>query len=146
MAISHIGLPVERIKQLELIAKAKGTTIPNLIGDYIRTEIAAGTIPADIPGIEVVKAPDSITIRAQGVSVVIPMGEGQTVADLLRTASEVSDPARKKRWLEGAAALSGVRVKRAGNGIKVISNTTGNEFPLSLSVATDVADQIERLG
>lgn len=144
MSVSHIRLPVERIEQLRLIAEAGASSIPDVIGDFIRSEIERGTIPATIPGIEMTKQPDSITITSKGVSVDIPLGEGPTVADLLRGAGDIADADRKRRWIEGAAALAGVKVKRAGNGLKLVSSITEKEFTLSLSLAVDLADQIER--
>lgn len=142
---THISLPNERVEQLRMIAKAKNTTIPEVIAGFVRSEIEAGTIPAEIPGIDVTNTGPAITIRARGFEAEIPADQGPTLGDLLRGAGNVtSDPERKKRWIEGLAALSGIRVKRAGNGLKLISPITGQEIPLNLDVAADLGDQIER--
>ena len=42
------------------------------------------------------------------------------------------------------AALSGIKVKRTGNGVKLVSPFTGKEYPLAFGVANDLAGQIER--
>lgn len=140
---THISLPNERVEQLRMIAKAKNTTIPEVIAGFVRAEIAAGTIPAAVPGIDIAKAGEVITIKAHGFEAEFPASEGPTLADLLKgSATATADPDRKKRWLEGLAALSGVKVKRAGNGVKLVSSRTGKEFPLNLDVAADLADQI----
>lgn len=142
---THISLPNERVEQLRMIAKVKNTTIPEVIAGFVRAEIERGTIPATIPGIEVASDGPSITIKANGFEATVPMGEGPTLADLLKgSATATADPERKKRWLEGLAALSGVKVKRAGNGVKLVSPFTGKEYPLNLDVAADLADQIDR--
>ncbi|MBL4917444.1 hypothetical protein [Szabonella alba] len=142
---NHIRLPAERIEQLRRIAQAKEKTITEVIADYVRSEIAAGTIPASVPGFDVASEGASITIRANGFEASVPMGEGPTVADLLKEAGSANaDPERKKRWIEGAAAMSGMTVKRAGNGLKLVSPITGREFPLNLDIAADLAEQIER--
>lgn len=140
-----LKLPDERGAQLRQIAAAKNTTIPDLIAGFVRAEIEAGTIPADLPGIDVAKEGESITIKAKGFEATIPANEGPTLADLMRTSGNApSDPERKLRWIEGLAALSGIRVKRAGNGVKLVSPSTGEEYPLALHVASDLADQIDR--
>ncbi len=142
---THISLPNERVEQLRMIAKAKNTTIPEVIAGFVRAEIEKGTIPAAVPGIDVASDGPTITIKAKGFEATLPMNEGPTLADLLKgSAMSTSDPERKKRWLEGLAALSGVKLKRAGNGVKLVSPLTGREFPLNLDVAADLADQIDR--
>lgn len=40
---NHIRLPGERVEQLRMIAKVKNKTISEVVGDYIRSEIEAGT-------------------------------------------------------------------------------------------------------
>lgn len=140
---THISLPNERVEQLRMIAKAKNITIPEVIAGYVRAEIEAGTIPAEIPGIDVTSTGPAIVIKAGDFTAEIPTAEGPTLADLLRDAGNVkADPERKKRWLEGLAALSGIKVKRAGNGLKVVSPLTGREFALNLDVAADLGNQI----
>mgnify|MGYP001228340217 CR=1 FL=1 len=142
---THISLPNERVEQLRMIAKAKNTTIPEVIAGFVRAEIEKGTIPATIPGIDVSADGPTITIRANGFEASVPMNEGPTLADLLKgSATSTADPDRKRRWIEGLAALSGVKVKRAGNGVKLVSPITGKEFPLNLDVAADLAGQIDR--
>lgn len=142
---THISLPNERVEQLRMIAKVKNTTIPEVIAGFVRAEIEKGTIPATVPGIDVSTDGPAITIKANGFEATVPMGEGPTLADVLKgSASATADPERKKRWLEGLAALSGVKVKRAGNGVKLVSPLTGREFALNLDVAADLADQIDR--
>ncbi|SFI84018.1 hypothetical protein [Celeribacter neptunius] len=142
---NHIRLPGERVEQLRMIAEAKNKTISEVIGDYVRSEIEAGTIPADIPGVDVAKSEDGIKIVAGDMEALIPMGEGPTVAEVLASAGSFTakDIERKKRWIEGAAALSGIEVKRAGNGLKLVSPITKKEYPLNLDVATDLANVIE---
>lgn len=140
-----LKLPEQRGEQLRQIAAAKNTTIPDLIAGYIRAEITAGTIPAAVPGIDVAADGAAITIRAQAFEASVPMNEGPTLAGLLKEAGGIAtDPARKQRWMEGLAALSGVKVRRMGAGVKLVSPFTGQEYPLASGVAADLADQIER--
>lgn len=139
-----LQLPDERGEQLRQIAAAKNTTIPELIGALVRAEIEAGTIPATVPGIDVATTGPEITIRAaNGFEATIPTSEGPTLADLLKQ-SGPADLERKKRWIEGMAKLTGVKVKRMGAGMKLVSPITGKEYPLAFGVAADLGEQIER--
>lgn len=141
---SHIRLPDERVSQLRAIAEAKAKTIPEVIGDYIRSEIEAGTITGEIPGVDVAATEDGIRIVAGEIDVLIPMGHGPSVAEVLASAGSLTGAtgAAKKEWLMGAAALSGIEIKRAGNGLKLVSPITKNEYSLSIDVASDLADVI----
>lgn len=142
---THISLPNERVEQLRMIAKAKNTTIPEVVAAFVRAEIEKGTIPAAIPGIDIDTDGPTIMIKAKGFEVSVPMGEGPALSELLKaSATATADPERKLLWIEGMAALSGVKMKRAGNGLKLISPLTGREFPLNLDIAADLADQIDR--
>lgn len=140
-----LKLPDERGEQLRQIAAAKNTTIPELIAGLVRSEVASGTIPNTIPGIDVAKDAANITIKAHGFEATIPANEGPTLADLLKgSATSNADPERKLRWIEGLAALSGIKVKRTGQGVKLVSPFTGEEYSLALNVAADLADQISK--
>lgn len=140
---NHIRLPSERIEQLRQIAEAKNTTIAEVIAGFVRSEVAKGTISGALPGIIVAAEGPAITIRANGFEASVPKVEGLALADLLK-ASGSADPERKARWAEGLAKLSGMKVKRAGNGLKLVSPNTGQEFALNLDVAADLGDQITR--
>ncbi|MBW7056983.1 hypothetical protein KY389_09790 [Paracoccus bogoriensis] len=140
----NLKLPVERGKQLQMIAEAEGKTVVDVITDHIRAKVAAGVIPEAIPGIDVAKDGPAISIKAPGFEASVPLNEGPTLADLLKdAASATDDPERKARWIEGLAALSGVKVKRMGAGVKLVSPLTGKEYPLASGVAADLADQIK---
>ncbi|WP_031327899.1 hypothetical protein ACTTAF_12135 [Rhodobacter capsulatus] len=141
-----LRLPDERGAQLRQIAEKKNTTVSELITDYIRSEIEAGTIPSNIPGINVAKAGESIAISAPGFEASVPLQEGQTLADLLRKSAALSpsDFERKKQWFDGLAGLSGVTLKRMGAGVRIVSPVTGAEYPLASGVAEDLATEIER--
>lgn len=144
---THISLPNERVEQLRMIARVKGQTIPALIADFVRSEIENGTIPDAIPGIDVAQVNTEIVVKSNtGFAAAVPLDQGPILADLLRESGNLSasDPDRKERWLQGLAALSGIQVKRAGNGVKIISPITGEAYPLNLDIAVDLANQIEK--
>jgi hypothetical protein len=144
--LTHISLPAERAQQLRMIAKAKGQSVTEVVAELVRGEIAKGTITADVPGFDVENTGPEITIRTKdGFEASVPTNQGPTLADLMRDSSLVPhDPERKQRWIEGIAALTGVKLRRVGNGLKIVSPVTGLEQSLNIDVAQDLAGQIER--
>ena len=69
------------------------------------------------------------------------------LTDALREAGARLTPAdveRKQKLIESLAALSGIKVKRMAQGVKLVSPLTGKEYPLAFGVAADLADQIDR--
>ena len=145
MTTNLIRVPEEHADQLRQIAAAEGKTIVEALSGMIRAKVAEGVIPAAVPGIDVAAEGATITIKtARGFEASVPMSEGPTLADLMKNPGAASDPERKKRWIEGLAALSGIKVKRSGNGLTLVNPITGREHALALTVAADLADQIER--
>lgn len=141
-----LKLPDERGEQLRLIAAAKGITIPQVIENWIQREIDMGTIAADLPGVDVTSTGPLIKIEADNFAVEVPVAQGPTLADVLRGAADLdpADKERKRRWLEGLAAVSGVKVQKMAAGVRLVSPITGKTYPLASSVAADLADQIDR--
>ncbi|GHC17413.1 hypothetical protein GCM10007291_15230 [Gemmobacter nanjingensis] len=145
MTTNLIRIPEEHADQLLQIAAAEGKTIVEALSGMIRAKVAEGVIPAAVPGINVAKTGDVITIKtARGFEAAVPVNQGPTLADLLKNPGAASDPERKKRWIEGLAAMSGIKVKRSGNSLTLINPMTGREYALALTVAAAVADQIEQ--
>lgn len=144
---THISLPNERVEQLRMIAAAKNQTIPQVIADFVRAEIAKGTIPDALPGIDVEVAGPRIVIKSGDFEASVPTDEGLTFADLLKQSGGLMgfDEDRRRRWIEGLAVLSGAKLKRAGNGLKIVSPITGRELPLNLDIAADLGDQIAKV-
>jgi|GEM_PF-1838831 len=143
----NMKLPDERGEQLRQIAAAKGIPMVQVVEDAIRREIAEGTIPADLPGISVTKTATTVRIEMPDFESEVPAIEAARLADSLREAGSdltADDVERKKRWLEGLAALSGIKLERMAHGVRLISPVTGRKYSLGFGVAADLADQIER--
>ena len=143
----NLKLPDERGKQLQMIAEAEGKSVVDVITDHIRAKVAAGVIPADLPYVDVTKNDTGLTVVLPGFEGAVPAGEVRALADALRGAGAKLTPAdveRKQMLIEGLAALSGIKVKRMAQGVKLVSPFTGKEYPLAFGVAADLADQIER--
>lgn len=143
----NLKLPVERGKQLQMIAEAEGKSVVDVITDHIRAKVAAKVIPADLPYMDVTKTDTGLNVAMPGFEGDVPADEVSALANALRTASAKLTPAdveRKRKLIEGLAALSGIKVKGMAKGVKLVSPITGREYPLAFGVAADLADQIER--
>jgi hypothetical protein len=143
----NLKLPDERGAQLQMIAEAEGKSVVDVITDHIRAKVAAGVIPADLPHVAISKSKSGLMITMPGFEGDVSTGEVSSLADALRDVGGKFTPAdveRKKKLIEGLAALSGIKVKRMAKGVKLVSPTTGKEYPLAFGVAADLADQIER--
>lgn len=143
----NLKLPDERGKQLQMIAEAEGKSVVDVITDHIRAKVAAGVISADLPYVDVTKTDAGVNVAMPGFEGAVPAGEIHALADALRDAGAKLTPVdveRKQMLIEGLAALSGIRVKRMAQGVKLVSPFTGKEYPLAFGVAADLADQIER--
>jgi hypothetical protein len=143
----NLKLPVERGEQLRMIAEAEGKSVVDVITDHIRSKVAAGVIPADLPNVDLQKTPAEITVVLPGFKGSVPLAEVAALVNGLRGAGAKLTPAdveRKKHLIEGLAALTGIKVSRMAQGVKLVSSVTGAEYPLAFGVARDLADQIER--
>ncbi|WP_439559894.1 hypothetical protein [Roseinatronobacter sp.] len=143
----NLKLPDERGKQLQMIAEAEGKSVVDVITDHIRSKVDAGVIPADLPYTAVTKTMNSVIVEFPGFEGEVPFQEVSALVFALRGAGEKFSPAdveRKQKLMEALSSLSGVKVKRMAQGVKLVSPNTGEEYPIAFGVASDLASQIER--
>ena len=140
-----LKLPDERGAQLRLISEAEGKSVTGLIGEYIRSKVAAGVIPADLPNVVAKRTLAGLDLTLRGFAGSVPTNEISAFMAALRGATKLmSEGMVRKQWpIEGIASLSGIKVKRMAQGVKLISPLSGQEYPLASGVAADLADQIE---
>lgn len=144
----NLKLPDERGKQLQLIAKVEGRSVVDVITDQIRAKVSAGVIPADLPGVDVIKTDTGLNVTMPDFEADIPADEVPALVGDLRAARAKLLPAivgRRGKSMEGMAVSSGIEVKGMAQGVRLISPMSGKEYPLAFSVAADLADQIERV-
>lgn len=139
-----VRLDPRRIEQLKALASTLGTTNAGAIGEMIREKIAAGAIPADIPGITVHPVDDGVSIKIDDAE---PFTYSREVArQIADTLDSVADG--------GAGVVSidhNYSVVRQGTGIKVSLPVSGaNALPFKLApafpadLARDFADLIRQ--
>ncbi|WP_108260499.1 hypothetical protein [Mangrovicoccus ximenensis] len=129
----RIALPVPYVKQIRAIAAAENQTITGVIGDLIRSKIADGVIPAELPGFDVEASESEIKIvTADGFEVALDSKEGRDLANALRQRNTVK------------LRVPSIHLERANSGLRLVSPVTGQKHPVSPSVASDLGDFIAR--
>lgn len=133
-----LNLPAERVEQLRAIAAARRLpTVTAAIGYLIRKEIAAGTIPADLPGISIKKNAKGVAIGFDDRTPTI-----YAKADAAKLARTIRDVA-----LGEAAGLADITgnwiVVGRGTGVKVHVPAGSDARTFSRDLALDLADLIE---
>lgn len=129
-----IKLPSERVEQLRLLSAALNKPIVDLLGDFIRAEIAKGHLADAVPG---------FAIGREEAAVAVQVGEGAPARLSLESARDFA--ASIEHAVAGSKAGmidldADWSVSRAGSGIR-IGIPTGE----SKIVARDVARDISRL-
>lgn len=142
----NLKLPDERGKQLQMIAEKEGKSVVDVITDHIRSKIAEGVIPADLPTATISKTEDGVQMVLPGFKAVVSSQDVLKLAEALRGGSKffMTDAASKERLINSLRSLTGVQIKGMAQGVKLVSSVDGAVYPLSTSVAEDLADQIER--
>ncbi|WP_444665744.1 hypothetical protein [Cereibacter changlensis] len=142
-----LKLPNERGEQLRQIADAENKTVVDLITDFIRQKIAEGVIPADLPNVELETTEAGMNVALPGFAGSLPAVEIPSFTAALRSMALKMPPGSegsKQRLADFSSAFTGVKLKRMGAGVRLVSPITGKEYSLASSVAADLADQIER--
>lgn len=142
----NLKLPDERGKQLQMIAEKEGKSVVDVITDHIRSKIAEGVIPADLPTATISKTEDGVHMTLPGFEASILLQEVSKFNEALRGGSKFfnTDAASKERLINSLRSLTGVQIKGMAQGVKLVSSVDGAVYPLATSVAEDLADQIER--
>lgn len=128
-----IMIPTERHNQLAAIGKAFNLSMGETIARFVRSEIAAGTIPADLPGIEIERFADQVCITVDQNE---PTTFTKACAVELANAIERAANGRPINLVDLDSDFS---VERRGNGVKVTVPVVGEARAFSRDVATDLA-------
>jgi hypothetical protein len=139
-------IPALRGNQLRQIADAKGDTVAGILESYIRSEIAAGTIPDKTPGFDLIRFDGFLIISTPGFATppLIP-SHALEIARALDLAADRDDVGGKSLKLAsdgwvfhiargGAAGIAFALLDLAGNIQGTVTITAG--------IAKDIARQI----
>lgn len=128
-----IMIPTERHHQLAAIGSALNLSMAETVARLVRSEIAAGTIPADLPGIKVERVADAVRVTIDdNTETTYSKGGAVELADAIERASS----GKPMNVLDLDADFA---VERRGNGVKVSVPFTGTARAFSRDVAADLA-------
>ena len=130
----HFAVPLEMGTRLRQIAAKKNcASIFDLLSEYVQGEIENGTIPRDIPGIEVSADGETVKISANQFALAVQRQLAGVMADRLREIATTG----------GTATVGEARLKRTGSyGLKIERTDNGTFLGLSDSTAKELADLI----
>lgn len=131
-----VRLPRERVDQLRALSKALDIPISDVIGRMIRREIADGTIPSDIPGVQVALVGEMLSVQLEGgMAVSMTTDSAMGLADTL---ARVAKPGRREIVLDLDAG--GVEIEHIGTAVRL--KVGGTQKAFSRDVTRDIADLI----
>ena len=137
MSSPAIKLSRERHAQIKAIAAALGLSISEVIARFINDEIAAGTIPPGIDGVNVHHKSNAVLMGFDDQPPVKLSKEGAD--DLAATLREFAD--EKKPAQKIANMQHDYLIERKGNGVKLTVPLAGSVTKSwSRDLARDVAD------
>lgn len=132
-----LRLSPRRLEQLHAIAGALNLSVTEAVAHMIRKEVAAGTIPAGVPGFNVSKGTDSVAIQ---------IDDGPAATYTVEGARALA--ATIRGTVDGEASVFSVKhgysFIRLGRGFKLTAPMPGPEVSMTGDLAIDLADQIEK--
>ena len=134
-----LKLPHRRLEQLKAISAALGVTTVDVISHMIRKEVAAGTIPANLPGIVVEREIGGVAIQIdEAPRRVMSADVARAFAGVIRGVAD--------RTAGGEINMDhNYMVVRRGTGIKIAVPMTAGETSFTNDMARDLADMIEKV-
>lgn len=134
-----LRLPPRRLAQLKTLSAVLNLSLADTIGHMLRKEIAAGVIPAIIPGIIVQRAGDKVSVAIDDHPATLYSLE--SAREFAETIRAVVDGTASPDTIKVGAWF---RVQRVGIGFKIHLRMGGPEVTLSGDLARDLADLIEK--
>lgn len=132
-----LRLDPRRLEQLKAVASASGTSSAALIGELIRGKIAAGVIPAGIPGVTISKTRSGINVElVEGEIKSLKPDFARAFANRIRAVVNGDDEST-------VFPNEGVAVVRQGAGFKIAAPFPGKGVAFPADLALDLADLIE---
>nr|WP_298096410.1 hypothetical protein [uncultured Shinella sp.] len=138
-----VRLDPRRLDQLKAIASAMNLSNAGAIAAFIREKIAAGIIPADIPG---------TSIRKQGDGIAVSLREDEEI--ILKTAGAQALASTVREVIAGNASPTAVNVghdfavQKQGTGLKIAlpfgKTPLADAVSFPPDLALDLADLLEK--
>lgn len=149
-ASTVVRIPLRRHEQLKLLADKLGLSMADAVAHMLKQQVAAGVLPAGVPGIEVKSDGEAVVLRVDenqparfSRDIAKQMAEGlRGVADFsLLNAQKLGRSAGIPWEFRPADNYS---IARQGSGIRFGAPFGGKAVMLTPDLARDLADQIEQ--
>lgn len=134
----NVNLPVERVQQLEMLAKKWNLSVADVVGELIHQQIEKGELEPDVPGFRIYKDGDEVRIGTDEWDKLVSTQSANNIAKSIRA---LTTPSKNNPILP---LPEGFGLVRRGTSLKIADKETGSEKTLAPSVAKDVATMIER--
>lgn len=147
---THIVIADEHAAQIRQLAEKLGITRAEAVGVLLKDAIAAGRIEDGVPGFEIVREGEAVTIEAVGKFVrEMSRDQARQYSKAIRAAiTPAADnplmPAVDASRLTRDLLEANLAVARRGGSVKLRDPATGAEKTLAPSVAADVARLIDK--
>lgn len=142
MSAPAIKLAPERHVQIKAIASALGLSIAETVARFINREIADGTIPAGIDGVNVLPAGDGGLMIGFDDHPPVHFSP-EAVADLAATLRSFAEAGQRANIL--IKMDRNFKIERKGNGVKLTVPFTGKiTKSFACDLVRDLADHLEQ--
>jgi predicted transcriptional regulator len=139
MTPMNIQLPAEHHRRLQQIADAEGSSIVDVIADFIRAAIEVDRIPDELPGWAIERTPRGVHFAALDaeISTTLRPAVAAGLADAFDRLSIRGATAKAVLDLD-----AGLKVERRGTSVRLTDISTGNQRAVARSVAREIAHKL----
>ncbi|WP_152541124.1 hypothetical protein [Sulfitobacter noctilucae] len=134
-----VKLPSQRVEQLRQLSSKLQMPISDCIGQFIAEQIEKGNLDPDVPGVQVSKSAKEVRFKTPDVD--LRSSRIQFLEDAAASIRAITRPSKNNPLMPLPENFG---VTRRGTSVKIRDTETGSETTLALSVALDVAAQLER--
>jgi len=134
---SVIKVPKERAEQLRMLSRRRQMPIADLIGEYVNAQIAAGHLPAELPGFAIERTGDTIIFGAGTFSADLSVQDAARLGAALRDCADGS--------IDEVRLCQGLRVLRNGRGLSLKHRGAAEERTMSRGIARDLGEWLLRV-
>lgn len=135
----NINLPTERVQQLETLAEKWNLSVADVVGKMIHQQIEAGELERDVPGIRIIKNGEEVKFKTSELDV--RFSSKTFLEEAAKSIRAMVTPSKDNPMMP---LPDGFGLSRRGTSLKIKDTVNGAEITLAPSIASDVADMMER--
>lgn len=136
---NFIKLPSERVEQLRALSRNLDLSIADCIGQFIEEQIEKGNLEADVPGFRILIDGEAARLKTEEIDV--RFSSKTFLEDAAKSIRAMVTPSKDNPMMP---LPDGFGLSRRGTSLKIKDTVNGAEITLAPSIASDVADMMER--